>query len=210
MSEFRFLTLLHRSKSTVTFVCIQLGARLVPNISKNKKGERKVSGWSIYLDEFDFKISAKKSGVIMDNKLKIDMDEVESINSLYQMVKKQNIQKQVTEATANGSISIADGRKKRIKFRFIDNTETLQDFITRYNENSRYGPSITKQMIVGNTVVSKFNQRDVCTIVGNTVETYQTDLNSALITMSIHVGKGHSKIRCTRGYPSRTSHTSST
>ncbi|MBJ7434863.1 MAG: hypothetical protein JHC54_03625, partial [Acinetobacter sp.] len=116
---------------------------------------------------------------------------------LYQMVKKQNIQKQVTEATANGSISIADGRKKRIKFRFIDNTESLQDFITRFNENSRYGPSITKQMIVGNTVVSKFNQRDVCTIVGNTVETYQTDLNSALITMSIHVGKGHSKIRFT-------------
>jgi len=29
----------------------------------------------------------------MDNKLKIDMDEVESINSLYQMVKKKNIQK---------------------------------------------------------------------------------------------------------------------
>lgn len=174
----------------------ELGARLVPNISKNKSGERKVSGWSIYLDEFDFKISAKKSGVIMDNTLKIDMDEVESINSLYQMVKKQNIQKQVTEATANGSITIAEGRKK-IKFRFIDNTETLQGFITRFNENSRFGPSITKQMIVGNTVVSKFNQRDVCTIVGNAVETYQTDLNSALITMSIHVAKGHTKIRCT-------------
>ncbi|WLG29625.1 hypothetical protein [Pseudomonas lurida] len=174
-----------------------LGARLVPNISKNKSGEREVSGWSIYLDEFDFKISAKKSGVIIDNKLKIDMDEVESINSLYQMVKKQNIQKQVTEATVNGSITIADGRKKKIKFRFIDNTETLQDFITRFNENSRYGPSITKQMIVGNTVVSKFNQRDVCTIVGNAVETYQTDLNSALITMSIHIAKGHTKIRCT-------------
>lgn len=175
----------------------ELGARLVPNISKNKSGERKVSGWSIYLDEFDFKISAKKSGVIIENELKIDMDEVESINSLYQMVKKQNIQKQVTEATANGSISIAEGRKKKIKFRFIDNAETLQDFITRFNENSRYGPSITKQMIVGNTVVSKFNQRDVCTIVGNAVETYQTDLNSALITMSIHVAKGHSKIRFT-------------
>lgn len=175
----------------------ELGARLVPNISKDKSGERKVSGWSIYLDEFDFKISAKKSGVIMDNKLKIDMDEVESINSLYQMVKKQNIQKQVTEATVNGSISIGDGRKKRIKFRFIDNTESLQDFINRFNENSRYGPSITKQMIVGNTVVSKFNQRDVCTIVGNAVETYQTDLNSALITMSIHVARGHTKIRCT-------------
>lgn len=175
----------------------ELGARLVPNISKNKSGERKVSGWSIYLDEFDFKISAKKSGVIIDNKLKIDMDEVESINSLYQMVKKQNIQKQVTEATVNGSITIADGRKKKIKFRFIDNTESLQDFITRFNENSRYGPSITNQMIVGNTVVSKFNQRDVCTIVGNAVETYQTDLNSALITMSIHVAKGHTKIRCT-------------
>ena len=175
----------------------ELGARLVPNISKNKSGERKVSGWSIYLDEFDFKISAKKSGVSMDNKLKIDMDEVESINSLYQMIKKQNIQKQVTEATVNGSITIADGRKKRIKFRFIDNTESLQDFITRFNENSRYGPSITKQMIVGNTVVSKFNQRDVCTIVGNAVETYQTDLNSALITMSIHTAKGHTKIRCT-------------
>ena len=175
----------------------ELGARLVPNISKNKSGERKVSGWSIYLDEFDFKISAKKSGVSMDNKLKIDMDEVESINSLYQMVKKQNIQKQVTEATVNGSISIGDGRKKKIKFRFIDNTESLQDFITRFNENSRYGPSITKQMIVGNTVVSKFNQRDVCTIVGNAVETYQTDLNSALITMSIHTAKGHTKIRCT-------------
>ena len=175
----------------------ELGARLVPNISKNKSGERKVSGWSIYLDEFDFKISAKKSGVIIDNKLKIDMDEVESINSLYQMVKKQNIQKQVTEATANGSISIGDGRKKKIKFRFKDNTESLQDFITRFNENSRYGPSITKQMIIGNTVVSKFNQRDVCTIVGNTVETYQTDLNSALITMSIHAAKGHTKIRCT-------------
>ena len=175
----------------------ELGARLVPNISKNKNGERKVSGWSIYLDEFDFKISAKKSGVIIDSQMKIDMDEVESINSLYQMVKKQNIQKQVTEATANGSISIGDGRKKKIKFRFIDNTESLQDFITRFNENSRYGPSITKQMIVGNTVVSKFNQRDVCTIVGNAVETYQTDLNSALITMSIHVAKGHTKIRCT-------------
>jgi len=175
----------------------ELGARLVPNISKNKSGERKVSGWSIYLDEFDFKISAKKSGVIIDNKLKIDMDEVESINSLYQMIKKQNIQKQVTEATANGSISIGDGRKKKIKFRFIDNSESLQDFITRFNENSRFGPSITKQMIVGNTVVSKFNQRDVCTIVGNAVETYQTDLNSALITMSIHVARGHAKIRCT-------------
>lgn len=60
----------------------------------------------------------------MDNKLKIDMDEVESINSLYQMFKKQNIQKQVTEATAIASITIADGRKK-IKFRFIDNTESL-------------------------------------------------------------------------------------
>lgn len=175
----------------------ELGARLVPNISKHKSGERKVSGWSIYLDEFDFKISAKKSGVIIDNKLKIDMDEVESINSLYQMIKKQNIQKQVTEATANGSISIGGGRKKKIKFRFKDNTESLQDFITRFNENSRYGPSITKQMIVGNTVVSKFNQRDVCTIVGNAVETYQTDLNSALITMSIHIAKGHTKIRCT-------------
>jgi hypothetical protein len=79
----------------------ELGARLVPNISKNKKGERNVSGWSIYLDEFDFKISAKKSGVIMDNKLKIDMDEVESINSLYQMIKKQNIQKQMTTNLAD-------------------------------------------------------------------------------------------------------------
>ncbi|MCF5344049.1 hypothetical protein GIW12_28380, partial [Pseudomonas simiae] len=175
----------------------ELGARLVPNISKNKKGERNVSGWSIYLDEFDFKISAKKSGIVIDSQMKIDMEEVESINSLYQMIKKQNIQKQVTEATANGSISIGGGRKKKIKFRFIDNTETLQDFITRFNENSRYGPSITKQMIVGNTVVSKFNQRDVCTIVGNAVETYQTDLNSALITMSIHIAKGHTKIRCT-------------
>ncbi|UEL22290.1 hypothetical protein K6106_20455 [Pseudomonas fluorescens] len=175
----------------------ELGARLVPNISKNKSGERKVSGWSIYLDEFDFKISAKKSGVVIDSQMKIDMEEVESINSLYQMIKKQNIQKQVTEATANGSISIGDGRKKKIKFRFIDNSESLQDFITRFNENSRFGPSITKQMIVGNTVVSKFNQRDVCTIVGNAVETYQTDLNSALITMSIHVARGHAKIRCT-------------
>lgn len=73
----------------------------------------------------------------MDKKLKIDMDGVESINSLYQMVKKQNIQKQVTEATAIGSITIADSRKK-IKLRFIDNTESLQDFIIRFNENSRY------------------------------------------------------------------------
>ena len=45
--------------------------------------------------------------------------------------------------------------------------------------------------------MSKFNQRDVCTIVGNAVETYQTDLNSALITMSIHIAKGHTKIRFT-------------
>jgi hypothetical protein len=53
------------------------------------------------------------------------------------MIKKQNIQKQVTEATAIGSITSADGRKK-VKFRFIDNTENLQDFIIRFNENSRY------------------------------------------------------------------------